>query len=268
MTIIGAQTGISCSSTSASCTGSDGCTDGMTPNFAIRRHDTKPPFKVSVNDCDGPLDLTEKNLVAEVNMWANAKLKAAITKADTYFELADNIGFEQAMVGDIIVMDRTRLPEHMLVTAFDETNHLIQVQRGYNATFVDNWPKGQSLRIFRIMNGSAEIETITEDIRQVDGTLAEDQVIESLLIYEWNQNSTCLPGCFWLEFKLLKMKDDAMSMLSTSGASITPSFTPSTFSATNFGCILGTGVEWVRRFPVCGEGFLIQITDSPTAELP
>jgi hypothetical protein len=30
---------------------------------------------------------------------------------------------------------------------------------------------------------------------------------------------------------------------------------------------MGTGVEWVRRFPSDGEGFLIKIVDSPTMEL-
>jgi hypothetical protein len=225
---------------------------------------------VSVNDCDGPLDLTEDNLVAEVNMWANAKLKCAIDKDADYIQLADNIGFNQTMVGDIIVMNRTRLPEHMLVTAFDETNKLIKVQRGYNGTFTDNWAKGQALRIFRIMNGPAEIVNVYDDILQIDGTVAQDQLIESLLVYEWTANSTCVPGCFWLEFKLLKVTPESMSVMmqAVCGASITPSWTPSTFSATNFGCILGDGVEWARRFPVCGEGFLIMITDSPTAELP
>jgi len=271
--VTGASVGVNCPPVSTQCPDAYGCVgagpNGTTicPDFTIKRHDTKPPFKVAISDCDGPLDLTEKHLIAEVNMWAKGKLKTAITKADTYFGLADNIGFNQVMVGDIIVTDRVRLPEHMLVTAFDETNYLIQVQRGYNGTFIDNWSKGTSLRIFRIMNGPAELETVLDDIRQVDGTIAEDQLIESLLVYQWNQNSTCVPGCFWLEFKLLKMKESAVSMLSN-GISITPSFTPSTFSATHFGCILGDGVEWVRRFPADGEGFFIHIVDSPTAELP
>jgi hypothetical protein len=269
--IQGAETGVSCPSTSTQCPDGSGSCVAMglgCPDFTIKRHDTKPPFKVSVSDCDGPLDLTEEGLIAEVNMWSNAKLFPAITKTDDCIGFADDIGFNQVMVGDIIVTDRVRLPEHMLVIAFDETNKLIQVQRGYNGTFIDNWPKGQPLKIFRIMNAPAELETITSDILQVDGTVAHDQVIESLLVYEWTPNSTCVPGCFWLEFKLLKMSEQAVSMLSAAGISITPSFTPSTFSAANFGCILGSGVEWERRFPTDKEGFLIQIVGSPTAELP
>jgi hypothetical protein len=53
----------------------------------------------------------------------------------------------------------------------------------------------------------------------------------------------------------------------TSPSCITPSFTSPSLTPTDFGCGLGAGVEWVRRFPVDGEGFLIHITDSPTAEL-
>jgi 2-keto-3-deoxy-6-phosphogluconate aldolase len=45
------------------------------------------------------------------------------------------------------------------------------------------------------------------------------------------------------------------------------SFTPSTMTAADFGCCLGAGVDWVRRFPASGEGFLIQIINSPTKEL-
>ena len=48
--------------------------------------------------------------------------------------------------------------------------------------------------------------------------------------------------------------------------SITPSFTDPDLTPASFGCGLGEGVEWVRRFPVSGEGFLIQIVDSPTME--
>jgi hypothetical protein len=273
--VIGTQTGIPCTTTSIVCSNKLGCTPGVCADFILKRHDTKPPFKVSVEDCDGPLDLTDgtstqvdPNLVLEVNMWATGKLKAAIDNFDTYFALADNIGFEQVMVGDIIVMDRVRLPEHMLVTAFDETNYLIQVQRGYNGTQATAWKKGTSLRIFRAMNKPASIELVFDDIIQTDGLTLEDQLSETFLVVEWDANMACLPGCYWVEFKLLRMTEAVMSILAvTAGTSITPSFTPSTFSATNFGCTLGEGVEYVRRFPSDKEGFLIQIVDSPTMEL-
>src|SRR3989304_8239893 len=165
-----------CGCQSQRCVSKFGCPEGVTPDFFIKRHDTHPPFKVSVKDCDGPLDLS--GLILEANMWAKARLKAAITTSDTYFRLADDIGFEQAMIGDIIIMDRVRLPEHMLVTGFDETNKLIQVQRGYNGTNPSAWKKGNALRIFRILNGTAVTETVIDDIEQLDGTTLKDQIIE------------------------------------------------------------------------------------------
>jgi hypothetical protein len=242
-----------------------GCIAGVCPDFTIRRHDTKPNFKVLVDDCDGPLDLTD--LVLEASMWAKAKLKANVATADDYFAFADNIGFGQAMVGDIIIMNRTRKPEHMLVIAFDETNKLIQVQRGYHGTKISDWKKGDGLRIFRFLGTTGETEMILQDIIQLDGTTAENQLTESFLIYSWGGTDTCLPGCFYLEFKLLKMEEVVtVSALATS-TPIIPSFTDPNLTPANFGCGLGSGVEWVRRFPVGGEGFLIQIVDSPTAEL-
>jgi hypothetical protein len=241
-----------------------GCIPGVCPDFTIRRHDTKPPFKVLVDDCDGPLDLTD--LVLEASMWANAKLKANLSTTDDYFALADNIGFGQAMVGDIIIMDRTRMPEHMLVIAFDEKNKLIQVQRGYHGTQISEWNKGDSLRIFRFMGATGETEMVLRDILQLDGTTAEDQLTESFLVYSWGENDTCLPGCYYLEFKLLKMTEVEAMTLATTTEPIVPSFTDPNLTPASFGCGLGAGVEWVRRFPVSGEGFLIQIVDSPTAE--
>jgi hypothetical protein len=49
--------------------------------------------------------------------------------------------------------------------------------------------------------------------------------------------------------------------------SLIPSFTDESLTPYYFGCILGEGVEWVRRFPIDGEGFLIKIEDSPTVEI-
>ena len=49
--------------------------------------------------------------------------------------------------------------------------------------------------------------------------------------------------------------------------SIVPSFTDINLTPADYGCILGEGVEWVRRFPMEGEGFLIKITNSFTSEL-
>lgn len=219
-----------------------------------------------MEDCDGPMDLT--GLILEASMWAKGKLKAAITTESTYFSLADNIGFNQIMVGDIIIMDRIRLPEKMLVTAFDEDNKLVQVQRAYHGTTAQNWKKGTPLRIMKLAGAAAVSEMLYQDILEIDGTTTTDVLTDSFFVYEWGANDTCLPGCYYLEFKLLKMieieEDEEVGFLSA--PSVTPSFTASNLSVADFNCSLGTGVEWIRRFPVEGEGFLIQITDSPTAE--
>jgi hypothetical protein len=46
------------------------------------------------------------------------------------------------MVGDIIIVDRARLLEKMLVIAFDETNKLVRVQRGYHRDHAAGLEKG------------------------------------------------------------------------------------------------------------------------------
>lgn len=212
------------------------------PDFQIKRHDTMPPFKVAVEDENGPIDLTD--LVLEANMWVNAKLKKDILAIDTELQFADNIGFDHILVNDIIVADRVRSPEYMLITGFDEIDKIVQVQRAYNGTTAQPWKKGTKLKVFRFINAPATTEMVFEDTLNVDGTTTND-LSESLLVYEWQPNDTCVPGCFSFEFKLMK-----------TGGTI-PSVTPV--------CSIGDNVEWVRRFPVCGE-FLIKICDSPTAE--
>lgn len=338
--------------TQSSCPDEFGCPANVCPDFVIRRHDTRPPFKVAVEDCDGPLDL--QGLVVEVSMWALAKLKADLAVDGEYFRLADDIGFNQVMMGDIIVMDRIRSPEHMLVTGFDEENKLIRVQRAYHGTTASSWKKATQMRIFRIMGAPASSELSFEDVRDVDGTLTRDVLQAAHLIYEWQAEDTCLPGCYWLEFKVLKMidvvwflpggywtgdvfthddgffytglsytdssvklsydqiedkyflpetewkgeislhsdsyytgsaHDEGSVILSKTGipsdddtayndqglvalaVSITPSFTDISLTPSDYGCILGEGVEWVRRFPIEGEGFLIKIENSHTTEL-
>lgn len=189
------------------CLDSFGCPNNRCPDFTIRRHDTKPYLKVSIADCDGPMDF--RGLVIEANMWALAKLKRDVGADDTYFRLADDIGFEQMLVGDIIIMDRARLPEQMLVTGFDEDNKLIQVQRGYHGTTPSNWKKGNVLRIFRVLSTPAEAELLfgeDDDGLLPDGTHERgNELTDSFLVYEWQPEDTCLPGCYWFEFKVLKM---------------------------------------------------------------
>jgi hypothetical protein len=336
---------------SNSCVDKFGCPSDRCPDFVIRRHDTKPAFKVALADCDGPLDL--EGLVVEVSMWAKGRLKTAITAEDEYFALKDDVGFEQVMVGDIILMDRVRLPEYMLVTGFDEENKLIQVDRGYRTSTPSKWKKGTAMRIFRIMDAPAQTEVVYEDIVRPDNVTEKDVLQSASVVYEWQVEDTCLPGCYWLEFKVMKMlglviflpggnwtgpvnvdgngvywtgsTNDAGSVrlsydsvndlyliptdqwtgethlysgsyytgsehsdsslyldrtdrpvdsdttysnveVSALATSVVPSFTDEGLTPADFGCILGAGVEWVRRFPLSDEGFLIKISNSFTAE--
>lgn len=342
-----------CGSNGSGCQDTLGCPSDRCPDFIIRRHDTRPPIKVLVEECEGPMDV--RGLVVEVNMWALGKLKKAIEADVDYFALADNIGFSQVMINDIIVMDRARNPEYMLVTGFDENNNLIRVQRGYRGTTPGKWKRGSNLRIFRILNGIGQTELVYEDIREVDGTVNKNVLTQANLLYEFQPEDTCLAGCYWMEFKILKMKDlvlflpggnwtgpvylhddgfyytgdaktessvklsydsvDDLYLISTDhwtgdyqlysgnyytgielnngsvwldrtdkpfevgreqtdvsmlSVSVVPSFTPDSvveFDPSVYGCWLGADVEWARRLPVNGEGFLIKISDSPTVEL-
>ena len=265
-----------------------GCPSDVCPDFTIRRHDTLPAFKVSVEDCDGPLDLEGERIVCEANMWAKGRLKAKLALTDTTFALADNIGFYQININDIIALDRVRSPEYLLVTDIDETNKRVTVQRGYNGTRISEWPKGNSLRIFKMLNAPAVIEIVKQDQEQPDGTKTEDVLVDTFLVYNWTSNDTCLPGCYWLEFKVFKEIDLPVYDPTPSATPVTignetittedliliqPSMTPG-LSVVPSNIVPSEirnaceqpGFEWVRRFPVDGEGFLIKITDSPTAE--
>lgn len=224
-----------------------GCTPGVCPDFQIKRNDTRPPFKVSVEQDGAPMDLT--GLVVEASMWANSKLKSNITALDTSLALANNIGFCQILPNDIILMDRSRAPEQMRIIGFDETRNLVHVERGVNGTVPQSWNRGQIMRIFRFINAPALAEMLYDDVTHVDGNVDCNVLVESLLVYEWNVNDTCVPGCFSFEFKVLKMSGGPISI---------PSVVPN--------CFLGVGVEWTRRFPNCGE-FIIKVCDSPTAEV-
>jgi len=253
---------MACTTNNTGCVDQYNCSSNICPDFKIRRNDTKPDLRIKIEDCDGPIDLTD--LVLEASMWANGKLKNAISDSDTYISLADNIGFNQIMIGDVIVIDRPRQTEHLLVTAFDETNSYIQVERGYHSTLAQSWKKGQTLKIIKFMNVSAVTEMILEDIINIDGTTTNDVLTESFLVYNWQATDTCLPGCYMLEFKLMKMV--ATMTVSTLTSSVAnPSFTDP--SLVDYHCGLPTNVEWIRRFPTDAEGYKIKIYDSPTNEL-
>lgn len=265
---------ISCSSTIPSgCADQYGCISGVCPDFTIRRHDTKPEFKVRIDDCDGPLDL--EDLVIEASMWAKGKLKISLDTDDTVIALADGIGFNQIMVEDVIYMDQARLPEKMLVTGFDEPNRLVHVERGYGDTSVQAWKKGTPLRIMKFVNNSASTEMVYQDILEIDGTTTSDVLTDSFLIYTWSANDTCLPGCYYMEFKLMKMVEALRAQVSVpddeipeeiAANDVVPNFTDPSLTPTDFGCDKAAEIEWIRRFPVDSEGFYIKIYNSPTVD--
>lgn len=271
MSTYGIQLGVPQWVSGQNCSGTFGCTDTC-PDFVIKRHDTKPPFKVALQDCAGAVaeGMDSEYLLAEVSIWAKAKLKTAITVNDTYFALADHAGFDQMLTGDIIIMDRVRRPEQMKVLGFDEINKLVQIERAYNNTEASAWAKGTGMKIFRAKDSVATVEKVYEDVLNIDGTTTHDKLTGVYMVYEWQPNDTCVPGCFMLEFKLLEMvppipPNVEFTHLGALSISVIPSFTPSTYSLVDFGCIVGEDVEWVRRYPSTKEGFLIQVIDSPTA---
>jgi|688.fasta_scaffold174520_3 hypothetical protein len=232
------ELGIGCSANQDCCGDGNlyGCPSDVSPSFCIKRYDTKPSFKVPVEDCCNSIDLTDENLILEYNMWAFAKLKTNISDTDDSISFADNIGFFQVEENDILVISKGRLLEHMIVTGFDEDEKLVNVQRGHNSTNSQSWKKGDQILIFRVMDAPAEIELVYENVMNSDGTV-ENKLVQSLLVCNWDENSTKMPGCYWLEFKLIKMNPETSE------------------------------VEWMRRIPATTQGLLINIIDSPTKEL-
>jgi hypothetical protein len=221
-----------------------GCPPDVCPDFTIRRHDTLPSFKVAVEDCDGPLDLEDEDIIVEANMWFNAKLKVAIDESETTLSFADNIGFYQVLPNDIIIMDRIRTPEYMLVVSIDEDSKTIEVQRSYNGVS-STWAKGNAMKIFRFINNPAAIEMLKEDITSPDGTTQHDVLTDTFLVYDWTSLDTCAPGCYYLEFKVFKQlleEEEEISVIPY--------------------CVQPPGIEWIRRFPVAAEGFLVKIINT------
>jgi hypothetical protein len=226
-----AEIGVGCNSVSDGCASSD-CP--RIPDFCIKRYDSRPYLKVSMEDCDGVVDLTDPNLVLEANMWFSAKLKSPVSVSSSSFSFADNLGFDKVLVGDVVVMDRTRNPERMLVSAIDEAAKTVTVQRAYGGTVAQAWPRGSAMRVFRFMNAQSTIESLYGEVTSLDGTVT-NELLETFLVFEWGGNTTSMPGCYWLEFKLMMLN--------------------------------ASSIEWSKRMPLSGEGFLVNIVDSPTAEI-
>jgi hypothetical protein len=247
------KTGIDCQ-TGHGCDDNLNCKEGYVSDFCIKRNDTKPSFKINIEDCNGPIE-EDDDIIIEVNMWSKGKLKKNLEQNDNYFFLADNIGFDQIMVDDVIVTDQIRSPEHMKVIGFDELNKAVFVERGLNNTVARDHAKGTELKIFRAKNIEADIEYDYEEVLQSDGTIKK-QLVNTLLVCNWNPNMTCLPGCYWLEFKMIKMNLSLLDNLI--------SFIPKTLE--EYKCNYSSNIEWIRRFPLEKEGFLIRIINTPTIE--
>lgn len=201
-----------------------------TPDFCIKRNDTMPPLRIAISDCYGAVDLTDENLALEANMWFEAKLKTNIDESDISFSFADHIGFDQISVGDVIVTGRSRNPERMLVIDIDEYSKTVFVERAYDGTASYPWKKGTVVYVFKFTDEPAEIESVFEDIEDIEGNI-QTELVETYMVYNWSSGQTDLPGCYWLEFKLMRLKQDG-------------------------------SIEWVKRFPLEKDGFLINIIDS------
>lgn len=224
------ETGVGCGGSSQGCSSGRVCES--TPDFCVKRGDSRPAFKISVEDCDGAVDISDENLVIEASMWFNAKLKTSVSSSSASISFADGLGFESVAVGDVVVAASPRSPEKMLVTGVDELGKTVTVQRGHDSTSAREWPKGTSLHVFRFVDEPAFAEVVMEEFEEVDGTVSE-RLAESFISFEWLPEHTSLPGCYLLEFKLTMMD--------------------------------GPSVAWTKRMPLSKEGFLINIVDSPTA---
>lgn len=223
------ELGVGCSQGTPNCQNNSGC--DSTPDFCIKRGDTRPSLKVSVEDCDGVVDLTDENLVLEASMWFNCKLRSTISASATTIAFADNVGFGQVSVGDVVLADRPRSPEQMLVSSIDETARTIQVQRGHNSTVASEWPKGSVLRVFRFVDLPASIESVFEEVSSLDGSSSE-QLVDTFMVLDWSPPHTSLPGCYFVEFRLTMLD--------------------------------GSSISWTKKTPLSKEGFLVRIVDSPT----
>lgn len=226
--------GVGCGSANSGCDNAGDCP--ATPDLCIKRHDTRPSLKVAMSDCDGPVDLTEEGVVVEASMWFDAKLKSEISSSETEIKFADNIGFESVMVGDVISTSKSRSPEMMLVNAVDESSKTVVVSRGHEGTTPQVWAKGTHVSVFRFRDESAQVESVFEQVEGLDGTTSED-LVDTFLVFDWTTQHTSVPGCYWVEFKILKVLPGAG----------------------------GPVVEWVKRVPLSSQGFMVRVIDSPTS---
>ncbi len=217
------------------CSSGDYCGNSKSVDFCIKRHDTRPSLRISVSDCDGAIDLTDENLFLEASMWFEAKLKSKLDVGASTISLADNTGFDQISIGDVVLLNNVRNPEQLTVLSIDEVTKLIYVSRGQNSTAEQNWQKGSTLKIFRFLRQQAHIESVFEENKNIDETITEE-LVDTFLVFDWSENQTSLPGYYFIEFRLIKVLEN-------------------------------DEIEWEKRFPLEKNGFLINIIDSSTPKI-
>lgn len=227
--MLNADLGVGCNGNSEDCSGGANCPGR--PDLCIKRNDTRPAFKMSVSDCDGAIDLTDENLLLEASMWFDSKLKSNIDNLTMNIQFADNIGFERILVGDLIVVNHPRSPEKMAVVSIDEAGKSVEVARAQEGTIAQSWEKGTSLKVFRFVDEQAQIESLFEEVTDLDGSVSE-QLTDTFFVFNWTPSQTSMPGCYWIEFKLTK---------------VTPG--PG-----------GETVDWTKRFPTSA-GWLVNVID-------
>lgn len=228
--MLNAEVGVGCGSGTPACGGSGDCP--APPDLCIKRHDTRPALKISMSDCDGPVDLSTA-VAVEASMWFDAKLKSSISDTDTSLRFADDIGFDSVAVGDVISTSGSRSPELMLVSSVDESAKTVVVSRGHSGTEPRDWPKGASLSAFRFVDQAAQVESVYEDVESLEGTVSEE-LVDTLLVFEFSAEHTSVPGCYWVEFKIMGLDESG-------------------------------GVEWTKRVPLSAKGFMVRVVDSPTS---
>jgi hypothetical protein len=108
------------------------------------------------------------------------------------------------------------------------------VTRGLGGALPQPWDKGASVKVFRFQDEPASVESVIETVESIDGSSSEE-LSDTLLVFNWTADKTDMPGCYWFEFKVLKLLPDS------------------------------TEAEWVKRVPLSPVGYMVNIVDSPTS---
>lgn len=179
--------------------------NNYTYDFVIKRNSTQPSIRLKIYDCDmSPVDLTNKEIT--VNMWSNAKLKKDIQDTDTEIFFADNVGLTTVIPDDILLLKNTS--DHELIQVSEIIDNTIMVERGYFDTTPLNWKKGTNIKIIKIMNSSATYDLVREDVIKLNGTVEQNVLVESYLVYNWFVDDTRVPGEYYFEFKVVEKNVD------------------------------------------------------------